>query len=141
MINLADLEIISYCQAVQELLDSSRFRKGFSDNILLKFKVTEIETQIKKLKNELLITSPSKFFPGYKIVIIDFLDRIIALVNSRFSNINLAKVKEIEAYCKDLMKKILNATSFEEIENYKEYFKRNIYLNVYELFLEYIKKR
>ncbi len=136
MITLADMEIISYCQAVQELLDSERFLKGFSDNVLLRFKIPEIETELKNLKNDILIKNRQKYFLGIKAIIIDFLDRIIALTNSRFSNIDLAKVKEIESNAKKLMKNILYANDFEDLKAYKDFFKKNIYLNIYELFIQ-----
>lgn len=136
MITLADMEIISYCQAVQELLDSERFLRGFSDNVLLRFKIPEIETELKNLKNDILIKNRQKYFLGIKAIIIDFLDRIIALTNSRFSNIDLAKVKEIESNAKKLMKNILYANDFEDLKAYKDFFKKNIYLNIYELFIQ-----
>ncbi|MEM0325208.1 MAG: hypothetical protein QXW35_04860 [Candidatus Aenigmatarchaeota archaeon] len=140
-INIGDLEPIAYCIVIREVLDSKRFLKGFGDNVLLKFPIKEIEENIKKIRKELLSEIENKkHFVGIKTLLLDLLDRILAM-SSRYNSINYALASEIQNNIKKIMKNITYADNFNDLEKLYEEFNRSVFLNMYKLFQESIKLR
>lgn len=140
-INIGDLEPIAYCIVIREVLDSKRFLKGFGDNVLLKFPIKEIEENIKKIRKELLSEIENKkHFVGIKTLLLDLLDRILAMSN-RYNSINYALASEIQNSIKKIMKNITYADNFNDLEKLYEEFNRSVFLNMYKLFQESIKLR
>ncbi|MEM5831028.1 MAG: hypothetical protein QXO40_02400 [Candidatus Aenigmatarchaeota archaeon] len=140
-INIGDLEPIAYCIVIREVLDSKRFLKGFGDNVLLKFPIKEIEENIKKIRKELLSEIENKkHFVGIKTLLVDLLDRILAMSN-RYNSINYALASEIQNSIKKIMKNITYADNFNDLERLYEEFNRNVFLNMYKLFQESINLR
>ncbi|MFH7903009.1 MAG: hypothetical protein QXQ19_00880 [Candidatus Aenigmatarchaeota archaeon] len=140
-INIGDLEPIAYCIVIREVLDSKRFLKGFGDNVLLKFPIKEIEENIKKIRKELLSEIENKkHFVGIKTLLLDLLDRILAMSN-RYNSINYALASEVQNSIKKIMKNITYADNFNDLERLYEEFNRNVFLNMYKLFQESISLR
>ena len=135
-INLSDIEPLAYCFVIKELLDSNRFLKGFCDNVLLQGSIKEIEPEIKKIKKELLsATEDKKHFHGIKTVILDLMDRILALSN-RYKKVNIALTSEVQNSLKKLMKTVTFSYDFGDLQRISEEFYREVYLKLYRLFLE-----
>ena len=137
-INISDLEPLAYCIAIRDLLDFERFQKGFGDVIILRYKVSDLESDIKKIKNELIL-NPTKFSQGFKVLIIGLLDKLYGIVE-KYSAIDYSKTKEIQSSIKKIMRKII----FSDVQDFKfiyEDFAREVFLKVYELFNESLKRR
>jgi C4-type Zn-finger protein len=137
-INISDLEPLAYCIAIRDLLDFERFQKGFGDVIILRYKVSDLESDIKKIKNELIL-NPTKFSQGFKVLIIGLLDKLYGIVE-KYSAIDYSKTKEIQNSIKKIMRRII----FSDVQDFKfiyEDFAREVFLKVYELFNESLKRR
>lgn len=140
-INLADIEPLAYCVVIKELLDSTRFLKGFCDNVLLQGSLKEIEPEIRKIKKELLNPIENKkHFYGIKTVILDLMDRVLALSN-RYKNVNIALTSEVQNSLKKVMKSVTFSYDFSDLQRISEEFYRDVYLKIYRLFLEDLKVR
>jgi hypothetical protein len=134
-ITLNDLTAISLCVVTQELLDTKRFQQNFCDNLLLRARDTSLEPLITPLKRDL--NNPElqkKFFDGYKAAIINNIDKIIAIVSSRYSRLDMRAVEKIVANGKNLIKNLLLANNFAQIAELYPTFKSNITLPTYQLF-------
>ncbi|MEM5881980.1 MAG: hypothetical protein QXS69_00745 [Candidatus Aenigmatarchaeota archaeon] len=140
-VNLGDIEPIAYCIVIKELLDSSRFLKGFGDNILMKFQIKEIEENIRKIRRELLSNIENKkHFTGIKTLLLDLLDRVLSM-SGRYSSINYALTSELQNNIKKIIKNVANSESFEDLQKLYEEFNRNVFLVVYKLFQESLSLR
>ncbi len=138
VINISDLEPLAYCIAIRDLLDFERFQKGFGDVIILRYKVSDLESDIKKIKNE-LISNQTKFSYGFKALIIGLLDKLYGIVE-KYSTIDYSKTKEVQNSIKKIMRRII----FSDVQDFKfiyEDFVREVFLKVYELFNESLKRR
>lgn len=135
-LTLSDLTPISLCIVTQELFDTKRFQQNFCDNLLLRAREASLEPLILSLKREL--NNPElqkKFFDGYKAAIINHIDKIIAVVSSRYSRIDLRTVENVVREGKELIKSLLLANSFAEIAALYPVFKSKVTLPTYQLFL------
>jgi hypothetical protein len=140
MITLNDLTPVSLCIATDELFDAKRFVQNFCDNLLLRDRDSSIEPLIRALKNDLNNAElQKKFFDGYKAVIINNLDKIIALVASRYSKIDVRTVESIVKEGKALIKKVMLVNSFEQMAELQSVFKAKVFLPTYQLFLASVK--
>ena len=138
MINIADIEPLAYCIAIRDLLDFERFQKGFGDVIILRYKISELESDIKKIKSE-LISNQQKFSPGFKALIIGLLDKLYGIVE-KYSTIDYSKTKEIQSSIKKIIRRIIYSNS-EDFKYIYEDFAREVFLKVYELFNESLKRK
>jgi C4-type Zn-finger protein len=137
-INISDVEPLAYCIAIRDLLDFERFQKGFGDVIILRYKVSDLESDIKKIKNELSL-NPTKFSQGFKALIIGLLDKLYGIVE-KYSAIDYSKTKEVQNSIKKIMRRII----FSDVQDFKfiyEDFVREIFLKVYEMFNESLKRK
>jgi hypothetical protein len=136
-LTIHDIKPIALCIATQELFDTKRFRENFCDNLILKAKDKEIERLVLPIKREIISPPTSqKFLEGHKIAIISNLDKILSLVSTRYARISLRKVEEIVKSGKELIKKVLAASTFEEINSFEPLFRTKISLPTYSLFIE-----
>jgi C4-type Zn-finger protein len=138
VVNISDVEPLAYCIAIRDLLDFERFQKGFGDVIILRYKILDLESDIKKIKNELIL-NPTKFSQGFKTLIIGLLDRLYGIVE-KYSVIDYSKTKEIQNSIKRIIRRII----FSDVQDFKfiyEDFAREVFLKVYELFNESLKRR
>ncbi|MEM0480855.1 MAG: hypothetical protein QXQ14_01575 [Candidatus Aenigmatarchaeota archaeon] len=138
VINITDIEPLAYCIAIRDLLDIERFQKSFGDVIILRYRISEFESDIKRMKNELLMNL-KKFEPGFKTLIIALLDKLYALVE-RYSNLDYVKTKEVQASIKKIIRKII----YSEAQDFKfiyEDFTRDVFLKIYDLFNQGLKAK
>jgi hypothetical protein len=134
-LTIQDIKPVSLCLATEELFDSKRFRENFCDNLILKARDREIEELVLPFKTEITLRDPKKFLEGYKAVIISNIDKILSLVSARYSSIDFKKVEDIVKNGRELIKKVLFAASFEEINSFEKIFKSKISLPTYSLFI------
>jgi hypothetical protein len=140
-ITLADITPVALCISTQDLFDAKRFQLNFCDNLLLRLKDEFLGPIVSKIKREINTKDfEKKFLEGYKIVIISNIDKIIGLVSSRYSKVDLKLAESVVAEGKDLIEKVSLANSFEEIAKLEPVFKSKITLPVYEMFLSYLKQ-
>ncbi len=140
-ITLADIAPVALCISTQDLFDAKRFQLNFCDNLLLRTKDEVLEPTLIKIKREINTKAlEKKFLEGYKIVIISNIDKIIGLVISRYSKIDLKLAQSVVIEGKDLIERVNLANSFEDIAKLESVFKAKITLPVYEMFLSYLKQ-
>jgi hypothetical protein len=80
-----------------------------------------------------------KFLDGYKLILVRNLDKIMSLVQSRYSTIDGATVDKILTSCRQLIKKVLVAENFQKIQELEPTFKKEVLLKVYSLLSKTIK--
>jgi hypothetical protein len=137
-ITINDIMPIGLCISTQELFDTKRFRQNFCDTLLLRFKDEKLEPKLKGLKRELnSIVTEDKFFEGHKAVIVNNIDKIISLVSSRYSKVDLRLAESVVKSGREIMERVLAAENFEKLAELESVFKSSITLPVYELFAKH----
>jgi hypothetical protein len=140
IITLAELTPLAFCIQTDDLFDFKMFQSSFGDHIVLREKNPELSEFIVQSKRELNSTMQQiKFLEGYKLVIVRNLDKIMSLVESRYSSIDKAAVDRILAACRQLIKKVLVAENFQKIQELEPTFKKEVLLRVYSLFSQTLK--
>lgn len=140
MITLAELTPLAFCIQTDDLFDFRTFQSSFADHVVLREKDIELSEFLVSTKRELNSSMhQAKFFEGYKLVLIRNLDKIMSLVQSRYSNIDEATVNKVLSSCRQLIKKVLIAESFQKIQELEPTFKKDVLLRVYSLFSKTIK--
>lgn len=140
-ITLHDITPVGLCIATQELFDTKRFRANFCDNLLLRARDKRLEPVLNSLKRELnSLMTEKKFLDGHKTIIVSNIDKILSLVSSRYLQVDLRLTESIINNGKQLIEKVMNADSFEDIGKLESEFKSKITLPVYELFASYMKR-
>jgi hypothetical protein len=135
MITFQEIEPIGLCIATQGLFDK-RFRSNFGDTMILRDKDAALEPTLMKIKRELNSgMSERKYLEGHKMAIVNNIDKILALAG-RYVSTSINETDAIVTNGKGLMKKVLNAESFDEIGTMEGEFKSKITLPVYELFMK-----
>jgi len=137
VVTMHEIAPLGLCMITEEMLDAKRFLLNFCDNIIIRSEDQRLKSQLTTIKKELnAIRTQPKFFEGYKAVILNNIDRIINLTKSRFEKIDFKIVGSVINDGKEIMKKVLNAQSFDELMSLAPEFKRKITLKVYELYLK-----
>lgn len=134
-LTISEITPVGLCIVTQDLFDTKRFQQNFGDGLLLRTKDKDIEPKLISVKRELnskLVQK--KFLDGHKTVIINNLDKIILLVLARYVQLDARLTQEIINDCKELMKKVLIAGSFEELARLESVFRSKVTLPVYTLF-------
>ncbi len=132
---------IGLCIATQDLIDAKRFQQNFADNLVLRIRDRTLEPRLMPIKRELnSSTLQKKYLEGHKTAIVSNIDKIIALVTSRYSELDLNLVDSIVYNGKLLINKVLNADSFDKIAELDPMFKSKVTLPVYDLFIRHLKK-
>jgi len=140
IITLAELTPLAFCIQTDDLFDFKMFQSSFGDHIVLRERNPELSEFIVQSKRELNSTiQQTKFLEGYKLVIVRNLDKIMSLVESRYSSIDKAAVDRILTACRQLIKKVLVAESFQKIQELEPTFKKEVLLRVYSLFTQTLK--
>jgi len=140
LITLAELTPLAFCIQTDDLFDFKVFQSSFGDHIVLRERNPELSEFIVQEKRELNSSLHQiKFLEGYKLVLIRNLDKIMSLVESRYSNIDKASVERILAACRQLIKKVLVAENFQKIQELEPTFKKEVLLRVYSLFSQTLK--
>jgi hypothetical protein len=140
IITLAELTPLAFCIQTDDLFDFKMFQSSFGDHIVLREKNPELSEFIVQSKRELNSTMQQiKFLEGYKLVIVRNLDKIMSLVESRYSSIDKAAVDRILTACRQLIKKVLVAENFQKIQELEPTFKKEVLLRVYSLFSQTLK--
>lgn len=132
---------IGLCIATQDMIDAKRFQQNFADNLILRNRDRTLEPKITPIKRELnSATLQKKYLEGHKTAIVNNIDKIIAVVASRYAELDLNLVDSIVYNGKMIIGKILNADSFGKIAELDSVFKSKITLPVYDLFIRHLKK-
>ena len=140
MLTMQEIEPLAMCMATQNLFDS-RFRSNFGDTLILRDRDPKLEPILLKIKREMNSSlTEEKYLEGHKMNIIHNIDRILSLV-PRFVRIDMRNVENIIKSGKDIIKKVMEAESFDEIGRMESAFKSQITLPVYELFVKQSKER
>lgn len=140
-ITLADVTPIGLCISTQDLFDAKRFQLNFCDNLLLRARDQNMSPKLTALKRDLAsVMTERKFLDGHKTAIISNIDKIMGLVSSRYTKVDLRLAESIISSGKELIEKVLVAESFERISKFESQFKTKITLPVYELFMGSMKK-
>jgi len=141
-LTLNDLMPISLCLSTQELLDAKRFKNDFCDFLLLRLKDLKFSTKLIEIKRQLnYSTMEKKFLDGHKTAIIGNIDKIISLITSKYANMDARRVERIVESAENIIQKVLDAETFDNISVLEPEFKSNITLPVYDLFSAYSKSR
>lgn len=140
-LTLNDVTPVGLCIATQDLFDAKRFQTNFCDNLILRFKDSNLVPKLINVKRQLNSSEmEKKFVEGHKIAIVSNIDKIISLVLSRYAQSDLRLVEEIVSNGKELIDKVLMTSSFGQISMLEPVFKAKVTLPVYELFIESMKK-
>jgi hypothetical protein len=140
IITLAELTPLAFCIQTDDLFDFRVFQSTFGDQTVLRERDPELSEFIVQIKRDLNSSmNQAKFLDGYKLVLVRNLDKIMSLVQSRYSTIDEATVDKILTSCRQLIKKVLVAGNFQKIQELEPIFKREVLLKVYSLFSKTIK--
>lgn len=132
---------IGLCITTQDLLDTKRFQQNFGDNLILRARDKTLGQKLMPIKRELNSQlHQTKYLDGHKIAIVNNIDKILALVAARYSDIDLHLVESIVYNGKLIIDKVLVANSFDKIGELEPVFKSKITLPVYDLFIRHLKK-
>jgi len=135
-----DTKPIGLCVATQELFDTKRYLLNFCDGLLLRGNDLALKTKLTAVKRELnAYRTQQKFLEGHKTVIVSNIDKIIGLVD-RYSTANPNEVEEVKRSGREIMQKVLNMGTFDEILKLEDQFKSKITLPVYQLFINDLKR-
>ena len=124
MITIADLTPVAFCIQTDDLFDFRTFKSAFADYIILMERDKELSSFLMPMKRKL--NSPverKNFLEGYKLIIIRNLDKIIALVKSRYQRIDLKTVEKITTEGKKLIREVILAEDFDAISKLEPIFK------------------
>jgi hypothetical protein len=140
IITLAELTPLAFCIQTDDLFDFRVFQSSFGDHIVLRERNLELSEFIVQMKRDLNSSmNQVKFLDGYKLVLVRNLDKIMSLVQSRYSTIDGATVDKILTSCRQLIKKVLVAENFQKIQELEPTFKKEVLLKVYSLLSKTIK--
>ena len=135
-----DTKPIGLFVATQELFDTKRYLLNFCDGLLLRGNDLALKTKLTAVKRELnAYRTQQKFLEGHKTVIVSNIDKIIGLVD-RYSTANPNEVEEVKRSGREIMQKVLNMGTFDEILKLEDQFKSKITLPVYQLFINDLKR-
>jgi len=140
IITLAELTPLAFCIQTDDLFDFKVFQSSFGDHIVLRERNPELSEFIVQMKRDLNSSmNQVKFLDGYKLVLVRNLDKIMSLVQSRYSSIDEVTVDKILTSCRQLIKKVLVAENFQKIQELEPIFKKDVLLRVYSLLSKTIK--
>lgn len=140
-VTMQEVTPVGLCIVTQDMMDSKRYRLNFGDNLILRARDKNLELKLTPIKRELnSFMAERKYLEGHKIAIINNIDKIMAIVAARYSNIDLNLVDSIVFNGKVIIEKLLNAENFDKIAELDSVFKTKITLPVYDLFIRQMKK-
>ena len=140
-LTLHDITPVGLAIATQELFDAKRFQQNFCDHLLLRAKDANLSPTIADLKRELnSLQNQKKFLEGHKTAIISSMDKIMSLVTARYNQMDMRVTENVINSSKDLIKRVMYATTFDDIARLEPLFKSGVTLPVYELFMNSLKR-
>lgn len=140
-LTLHDITPVGLAIATQELFDAKRYQQNFCDYIILRVQDKNLMPSVSDLKRELnSLQNQKKFLEGHKAAIVSNMDKIMSLVTGRYSSMDVRVSENVVKNAKDLMQRIMFATSFEDVARLEPLFKSGVTLPVYELFINYMKR-
>ena len=140
-LTMNEITPIALCIATADLFDTKRFQANFADNIILRVRDRGMERELIPLKRELNSpTTQLKFINGHKTAIISNMDKILALLENRYSHIDMKQVQNIVVSGKELMAKVLVADNFDSIGRLEPLFRNKILLPTHSLFVQSMKR-
>ncbi len=138
MLTMQEIEPLALCIATQNMFDR-RFISSFGDNVILKDRDPDLERSFLKIKREMSSGMTSeKYLEGHKMNILYNMDKLLVLV-SRFVRVDMRNVETIASNLKDIMKRVVEAGSFGEIDTMESMFKSQVTLPIYELYVKQTK--
>ncbi len=141
VLTLNDMKVVGLCVSTQELFDTKRFQMNYCDTLILRDDNVELKNKLRFVKRELnSFKGQEKFLNGYKVIIVNNIERIISLVASRYAKGNIVLSSKIVGEGKSMIGAILKAQTFDDIGQLEGEFKSRIMLPTYELFLRDLKK-
>ena len=140
-VTMTDIMPVSLSLATHELFDARRFQRNFCDYSVLRSQDAGMSEAIWPMKKEISSSAHErKYIEGHKAVIVSNIDKILSITTSRYAAMNLRSMEVIAKDGRSIMRKVLQATGFDDIAILEPEFKSKIMLPVYELFLEYNKR-
>ncbi len=140
-ITMHDTKPVGLCVATQELFDKKRFLLNSCDGLILRGDDTRLRNMLTTTKRELnAFRTQRKFFDGYKAVITSNIDKILGLVESRYSNFAPNEVDQITKNGKSIIERLLKTDNFDDILKMEADFKSKITLPTYQLFINSLKR-
>jgi len=120
---------------------SGTFRYNYCDGLILRSKDVNLVNDLTVFKRDLnSLRTQIKYLAGYKAIITSNIEKILGIATSRFSKDELEMVERLTINGKNMIKKILRASNFEDILTMESEFKSKITLPVYELFIKSLKR-
>jgi hypothetical protein len=140
-LTLHDIKPIGLCISTLELFDTKRFLLNYCDGLVLRGDDVRLKNKITNMRRELnSIRGQPKFLEGYKAILVSNIDKIIALVDSRYAKTFSEDVGLVKKSGNGLIDKILGANNFEEIMILENSFKSNVVLPTHRLFIDDLKR-
>ena len=140
-LTIHDIKPMGLCVSTLELFDSRKFLLNYCDGLILRGDDARLAQRLTQFKRELnSFMSQPKYLEGYKAIIANNIDKIIALVEGRYAKTYSADVESVKVHGKKLIEKVLNAMSFDAISMMEGDFKTSIMLPTYRLFVDDMKK-
>jgi hypothetical protein len=139
-LTLHDITPVGLCIATQELFDAKRFQQNFCDHLILRTKDSELGPSVSNLKRELNSQNQKKFLEGHRTAIISNIDKIMSLVTARYHSMDMRVSENVIQNSKDLITRVMYATTFDDIARLEPMFKSGVTLPVYELFMSSMKR-
>ena len=134
-LTLHDATPIGLCVVTQDLLDVKRFRANFCDMTILRLDDYELKEKVKDLKVDInSALSESKFLDGYKVVITSNIDKIIAMITSRYLQTDIKTTESVIANAKIIMRKVMAAKNFDQLAVLEPEFKTKVTFPLNSLF-------
>ena len=138
---MQDIRPLGLCVSTLDLFDTKKFLLNYADAMVLRGDDPRLATMLTKFRRELNSSQGQmKFLEGYKAVIANNIDKIIALVEARYARTMSADVESVKFNGKRMIERVLNAQSFNLIGSLEDEFKTKIVLPTYRLFVEDLKK-
>ncbi len=140
-VTMSDIMPMSLCLATHELFDVKRYQQNFGDHTVLRMKDSAMEDLIRPMKLGLNSRHDNhRYLEGHKAVIVSNIDKIMSLTVTRYGALNIRLMESISKEGRSIMRKIIEAQTFDDIFLLEPVFKSKIVLPVYELFLESMKR-
>ncbi len=140
-LTMHDIRPIGLCVSTLDLFDTKKFLLGYADSLILRGDDPRLAQLLTKFKREMnSMMSQQKFLEGYKAIIANNIDKIIALVEARYAKTYSSDVDSVRAHGKKLIERVLNASSFDVIGGMEDDFKSRIVLPTYRLFVDDLKR-
>lgn len=140
-ITMHDIRPIGFCVSTLDLFDTKKFLQSYCDGLVLRGDDPRLANRLTQFKRDLnSVMSQQKYLDGYKAIIANNIDKIMALVEARYAKTFSSDVESVRVNGKKLIDRILEARSFDAIGDMEDEFKSKMVLPTYRLFVDDLKK-